>query len=115
MFGNKLEGNETKGDRDSVTIRRLGKLHNQELRNLQSSSKCINFTESRKKMRWVGQEGDDKCEQEVLGTTNRLLSLIRHGPHRKEASNNFSLQYRNVFNEPLPSNEMMTTFYRAVA
>jgi hypothetical protein len=45
-----------------------------------------------------------------LGRTNRLLSLIRHGPHWKRAQKFFyccvCIRYRgNVSNEPLPSND----------
>jgi hypothetical protein len=49
--------------------------------------------------------------QEVLGRTNRLFSLIRHGPHRKRRVQKFfycyvCIRYRgNVSTEPLPSND----------
>jgi hypothetical protein len=49
-------------------------------------------------------------KQEVLGRTNRLLSLIRHGPHWKLRVQQFfyccvCIRYRgNVSTEPLPSN-----------
>jgi hypothetical protein len=49
--------------------------------------------------------------QEVLGRTNRLLSLIRHGPHWKRRVQQFfyccvCIRYRgNVSSEPLPSND----------
>jgi hypothetical protein len=49
-------------------------------------------------------------KQEVLGRTNCLLSLIRHGPQRKRRVQQFfyccvCIRYRgNVSNEPLPSN-----------
>jgi hypothetical protein len=52
-----------------------------------------------------------KCIQEVLGRTNRLLSLIRHGPHRKRHVQQFfyccvCIRYRgNVSTEPLPGND----------
>jgi hypothetical protein len=51
-------------------------------------------------------------KQEVLGRTNRLFSLIRHGPHRKRRVSQFfycCVYIRccgNVFTEPLPSNDM---------
>jgi hypothetical protein len=50
-------------------------------------------------------------KQEVLGRTNRLLSLTRHGPHWKRRVQQFfcccvCLRYRgNVATEPLPSND----------
>jgi hypothetical protein len=50
-------------------------------------------------------------KQEVLGRTNRLLSLIRHGPHWKRRVQQFfyccvCIRYSdNVFTEPLPSND----------
>jgi hypothetical protein len=50
-------------------------------------------------------------KQEVLGRTNRLLSLIRHGPHWKRRVQQFfyccvCIRYRgNVSTEPLPSND----------
>jgi hypothetical protein len=49
--------------------------------------------------------------QELLGRTNRLLSSIRHGPHRKRRVQQFfyccvCIRYRgNVSTEPLPSND----------
>jgi hypothetical protein len=49
--------------------------------------------------------------QEVLGRTNGLLSLIRHGPHWKRRFQQFfyccvCIRYRgNVSTEPLPSND----------
>jgi hypothetical protein len=49
--------------------------------------------------------------QEVLGRTNRLLSLIRHRPHSKRRVQQFfyccvCIRYRgNVSTEPLPSND----------
>jgi hypothetical protein len=51
-----------------------------------------------------------KKKQEVLGRTNRLLSLIRHGPHWKQRIQKFfycvCIRYRgNVSIEPLPSND----------
>jgi hypothetical protein len=49
-------------------------------------------------------------KQEVLGRTNRLLSLIRHGPYWKRRVQQFScfacIRYRgNVSTEPLPIND----------
>jgi hypothetical protein len=50
-------------------------------------------------------------EQEVLGRTNRLLSLIRHGPHWKRRVQQFFYCYvcircrGNISIEPLPSND----------
>jgi hypothetical protein len=50
-------------------------------------------------------------KQEVLGRTNRLLSLIRHGPHLKRRVQQFfyycvCIRYRgNVSIEPLPSKD----------
>jgi hypothetical protein len=50
-------------------------------------------------------------KQEVLGRTNRLVSLIRHGPHWKRRVQQFfyccvCIRYRgNVSTEPLPSND----------
>jgi hypothetical protein len=50
-------------------------------------------------------------KQEVLGRTNRLLSLIRHRPHGKWRIQQFFyccvyIRYRgNVFTESLPSND----------
>jgi hypothetical protein len=50
-------------------------------------------------------------QQEVLGRTNRLLSLIRHGPYWKQRVQQFfyccvCIHYHgNVSAEPLPSNE----------
>jgi hypothetical protein len=50
-------------------------------------------------------------EKEVLGRTNRLFSLIRHGPHWKRRVQQFlyccvCIRYRgNVSTEPLPSND----------
>jgi hypothetical protein len=52
-----------------------------------------------------------KKKQEVLGRTNHLLSLIRHGPHRKRSVQQFfyccvCIRYRgNVSTDPLPSND----------
>jgi hypothetical protein len=48
--------------------------------------------------------------QEVLGRTNRLISLIRHGPHYKRRLKQFyccvCMGYRgSVSTEPLPSND----------
>jgi hypothetical protein len=49
--------------------------------------------------------------QEVLGKTNRLLSLLQHGPHWKRRVQQFSyccvcIRYRGkVSTEPLPSND----------
>jgi hypothetical protein len=49
--------------------------------------------------------------QEILGRANRLLSLIRHGPHWKRRLQQFfycclCIRYRgNVCTEPLPSND----------
>jgi hypothetical protein len=39
--------------------------------------------------------------QEILGRTNRLLSLIGHRPHKNDA---LSSNNRGNFTEPLPSN-----------
>jgi hypothetical protein len=53
----------------------------------------------------------DQYEQEVLGRTNRLLSLIRHGPHWKRRVQQFfyccaCIRYRdNFYTEPLASND----------
>jgi hypothetical protein len=50
-------------------------------------------------------------KQEVLERTNRLLSLIRHGPHSKRRAQQFfyccvCIPFRgNVSTEPLPSND----------
>jgi hypothetical protein len=50
-------------------------------------------------------------KQEVLGRTNHLLSLIRHGPHWKRRAQQFfycnvCIRYRgNISTEPLPSND----------
>jgi hypothetical protein len=50
-------------------------------------------------------------KQEVLGRTNRLLSLTRHGPHWKRRVQQFfycgvCIRYRgNVSTEPLPRND----------
>jgi hypothetical protein len=50
-------------------------------------------------------------KQEVLGRTNRLLSVVRHGPHWKRLVQQFfychvRIRYRgNVSTEPLPSND----------
>jgi hypothetical protein len=50
-------------------------------------------------------------KQEVLGRTNRLLSLTRHGPHWKRRVQQFfyccvCIRYRGkVSTEPLPSND----------
>jgi hypothetical protein len=50
-------------------------------------------------------------KQDVLGRTNWLLSLIRHGPHRKRRVQKFlycsvySSCRGNIFTEPLPSND----------
>jgi hypothetical protein len=52
-----------------------------------------------------------KKQEEVLGRTNRLLSLIWHGPHWKRRVQQFfyccmCIRYRgNVSTEPLPSND----------
>jgi hypothetical protein len=54
---------------------------------------------------------DNKPQQEVLGRTNRLISLIRHGSHWKRRVQQFfyycvCIRYRvNVSTEPLPSND----------
>jgi hypothetical protein len=54
-------------------------------------------------------------EQEVLGRTNRLLSLIRHGPHWKTLVQQFfyccvCVRYSgNAYTEPLPSNDRRHT------
>jgi hypothetical protein len=58
-------------------------------------------------------------KQEVLGRTNRLLFLIRHGPHWKRRVQQFCcclcIRYDgNVSTQPLPSNDK-GDFYRAVA
>jgi hypothetical protein len=51
-----------------------------------------------------------RTKQEVLGRTNRILSLMRHGAHRKRRAQQFfyccvCIRWRgNVFTEPLPSN-----------
>jgi hypothetical protein len=50
------------------------------------------------------------AKQKVLGRSNRLLSLIRHGPHWKRRVRFFyccvCIRYRgNVSTEPLPSND----------
>jgi hypothetical protein len=56
-------------------------------------------------------------QQEVLGRNNRLLSLIRQGPHWKRSIQQLfyccvSIRYRgNVSTEPLPSNDR-GGFYR---
>jgi hypothetical protein len=56
-------------------------------------------------------ETDYKHIQEVLGRTNRLLSMTRHGPHWKLCVQQFfyccaCICYRsNVSTEPLPSND----------
>jgi hypothetical protein len=53
-------------------------------------------------------------KQKILGRTNRLLSLIRHGPHWKRRGQQFlyycvRIRYRgNVSTEPLPSNDRGT-------
>jgi hypothetical protein len=53
----------------------------------------------------------EEREQEVLGRTNRLLSLIRHEPHLKRSVQQFfycrvCIHYRgNVPTEPFPSND----------
>jgi hypothetical protein len=58
-------------------------------------------------------------KQEVLGRTNRLLSLIKHRPHRRRRVTQFfycgvCVRCRgNVFTKLLPSNNM-GDFYRAV-
>jgi hypothetical protein len=49
-------------------------------------------------------------KQDFLGRTNRLLCLIRHGPHWKRRAQHFfycvCMRYRgNVSTEPLPSND----------
>jgi hypothetical protein len=45
-------------------------------------------------------------EQQVLGRTNRLLSLIWHGPHRKRHVQQFCYCCRGkIFTEMLPSND----------
>jgi hypothetical protein len=52
-----------------------------------------------------------KFKNEVLGGPNRLLSLIRHGPHTKRRVHHFfyccvCIRYRRgIFTEPLPSND----------
>jgi hypothetical protein len=59
-------------------------------------------------------ERGQKKEQEALGRTNRLLSLIRHGPHWKRRVQQFfyccvCIRYcgndRGIFTELLPSND----------
>jgi hypothetical protein len=67
-----------------------------------SARKC-KTKERRKCWKEVGKE------QEVLGRTNRLLSLILHGPHWKRRVQQFCcclcIRYRgNVFTEPLLRN-----------
>jgi hypothetical protein len=55
-----------------------------------------------------------KRKQEVLGRTNHLLSLIRHGPHWKRCFQQFfyccvCIRYRgNVSTEPMPRNDKGT-------
>jgi hypothetical protein len=67
---------------------------------LKSSSLCIRFMQE-----------TQREKQEVLGRTNGLLPLIRHGPHWKRRVQQFfyccvCICYRgNVYTEPLPSNE----------
>jgi hypothetical protein len=54
---------------------------------------------------------DNSYKQKVLGRTNRLLSLIRHGPHWKQPLQQFfsccvCIHYlSNASTEPLPSND----------
>jgi hypothetical protein len=54
-------------------------------------------------------------KHEVLGRTNRLLSLIGQGPHRKRRDQQFlyccaCIHCRgNVFTEPMPSNDRRDT------
>jgi hypothetical protein len=58
------------------------------------------------------QKSGTEGTQEVLGRTNRILPLIRHGPHRKRQVQQFvygcvCIRYHGkVFSEPLPSNDM---------
>jgi hypothetical protein len=62
--------------------------------------------------RWIWpSDTKTKTTQEVLGRTNRLLSLIRHGPHWKRRVQQFfycfvCIRYRGkVSTEPSPSND----------
>jgi hypothetical protein len=60
-------------------------------------------------------------QQEVLGSTNRLLSLTRHGPHWKRRVQQFlycclGIRYRgNVSTELLPSNDTGLLLSRCLA
>jgi hypothetical protein len=60
---------------------------------------------------WAQLKGKFIKNQEVLGRINRLLSFIRHGPHRKWLVQQFfycciCICYGgNVFIDPLPSND----------
>jgi hypothetical protein len=61
-----------------------------------------------------GGRRDERAErkgiqQEVLGRTNRIDSLIRHGPHRKQRVGQFCyccvcIRYGNIYTESLPGN-----------
>jgi hypothetical protein len=59
----------------------------------------------------LGVDYCPKKKQEVLGRTNRLLTLIRHGSQRKRRVQQWfyscvcNHSHCNVFAEPLPSNE----------
>jgi hypothetical protein len=76
----------------------------------------VKFGQDATKYEWSqGQLGTENYvyisydKQEVLGRTNRLLSLIRHGPHRKRRVQQVyccvCIHYRgSVSAEPLPSN-----------
>jgi hypothetical protein len=70
-----------------------------------SQSHAVGDSTSRKRL------SDIICQQEVLGRTNRLFSLIRHGPRWNRRVQQFfywcvCIRYRgNVSTEPLPSND----------
>jgi hypothetical protein len=58
----------------------------------------------------INEQSESIAKQEVLGRTNRLLSLIRHGPHWERRVQQFyccvCIRYHgNVSAEPLPSND----------
>jgi hypothetical protein len=70
-----------------------------------------NFVPIQNQLTGIASLIKERLKREVLGRTNRLLSLIRHGPHWKRRFQQFfcccvCIRYRgNVYTRPLPSND----------
>jgi hypothetical protein len=93
-----------------LKCRALSKLHDATTRTVLFFLRVIRWVQNVAHTAYV--DSDDKIIlQEVLGRTNRLLSLIRHGPHWKRRVQQFfhcrmCIRYcGNVSTEPLPRND----------